>query len=964
MFHSRLFRRMFLLAMPVLTVFSLGLYIFAVPLIKSTAFEIEQNAGRTILNNVFALANSIHLNLERQREIAIEAHKRQLKDVISLAAAYGRQSIKDALQNGATRKEAKSRFFEGLRSFQYGNNDYVWAANYNGSLVSHPDPNYHSATPEDADAKLTPDVVRKMIEIAKQDAEGYHEYNWQRLGSHEQNSRKLSYFRAFPEWEIVIGTGVYIDDIAVELKARRKEAIEELRKGLRNIQIAKTGYLYIFDSQFNMIIHPNANIEQSNFQKLHDPLTGNQIGQELVDVADNPSGLIYKWDKPSDPGNYAYDKVAWVRHFKAFDWYIASSVYVEELKRSSQVLGNRILMISIIGLILSVILMSVFIRRLTQPIHALAESAKQVQAGNLNVQNDVKRDDEIGLLSHAFNTMVLKVRDNIDSLDAKVRRRTLELEETNRHLSAANAAQEQARKELVLSEQRQRLILDAIPAYVGYLDSERRLLFANRAFVELLSESHNMEIGMPLDAILPPLFLELLSPHIDLAYSGQTLSIETQSMRDPDDGCIRKNTFIPEFTEAGKISNMFFLSFDVTEEKQVEHKLMEAQRISATGQLSGGLAHDFNNLLSVIIGNLSTACDKFGDQPEITNYISPALRAGRRGADITNRLLAFSRKQPLAPRVIELKPLMAETIHLLKGSIPSHIKIRLDPKSEDCNAYVDANQLENALVNLAFNAKDAMPDGGNITFRIETWQDENPSGFDEKPGNQPFAAITVEDSGCGFTSHAREHALEPFFTTKHAQGGTGLGLSMVYGFVKQSDGFLKIAEDNREGASITLLLPSRPAHEINGRVNNLHKTVGNEQAWPGKLALLVDDDIDVRATVRLLLVDLGFSVLEAANGKEALQLLENVEDIYILISDIVMPGQINGYELAQKCHASKPKLHILLMTGYTPKMEQYENNHLAFTILKKPFDIRDLEKSLILSTGVTKEDEEKEYGRS
>lgn len=946
MFRSRLFMRMFLLAMPVLAVFSFGLYIFAVPLIKTTAFEIEQNAGRTILNNIFDIANRIHFNLERHRATAMRAHERQLKNIVMLAEAFARQTMKDAREGGASEQEARAHFYESLRTFLYGNNDYVWIADFNSILVSHPDPDFHHEYPSTPDGEVARDVVSEMVEIAKKDGEGFLEYDWRRLGVTEKLSRKLSYFRAFPEWQIVIGTGVYIDDVNEELELQRKEAIEELRESMRKIQIAKTGYLYIFDSNFNMIIHPNPNIEDTNFADLTDPLSGRKIADQLVSAVDNPEGLLYKWDKPSDPGNYAYDKLAWVRHFKGFDWYIASSVYAEEMYRSSQVLGNRILTISVIGLILSVLFMYIFIRRLTQPISELADIAKRVQQGDLYVHSTVQSGDEIGQLSLAFNDMVDKIRANIGNLDAKVRKRTHELEESNRHLTAANQAQEQARHEVVKSEQRQRLILDAVPAYIGYLDVDRCLLFANRSFAQLINRFVTLKPGTPLDEALPRVFLKQLLPHLDKAYDGHVVNFESVGMEDENDGIVRKNTFVPELLEEGRIGGLFFLSVDVTEEKQVETRLMEAQRIRAVGQLSGGLAHDFNNILSVIIGNLSTACDKFGERPDIAEYIGPALKAGRSGAEIASRLLAFSRKQPLSPQTIDLKAHVSETIQLISGSIPGHIAIDLAPNSENSSAFIDPNQLQNALVNLALNARDVMPDGGKLSFKVSSWTETSHDGFDEPLPDAPLTAITVEDSGPGFSPEALEHALEPFFTTKHAEGGTGLGLSMVYGFVKQSEGFLRIDHSELGGARVTLLLPSRPALDSVDYVAKDHASEEHKR-WPGKLALLVDDNADVRTTVRLQLLELGFSILEAANADEALRLVENVDDVYIMISDIIMPGELNGFQLAQKCHTNWPDLNILLMTGYAPEMEQTGSDNMPFKILKKPFDLQELEAALI-----------------
>ncbi|MBL4615880.1 MAG: cache domain-containing protein [Magnetovibrio sp.] len=940
MFRSRLFLRMFVLVMPVILVFSVGLYVFSVPLIKATAYEIEKNAGRTILNNVFELTMRIQLNLERHRMVAVNAHQRQLKNVITLAEAYGRQVMADADAGLLSHEDAKLKFLNGLRSFQYGNNDYIWVADYNAKLVSHPDPDFHGINAADIRDERERETVRELVRLAQKNGEGYRVYYWRRLGETTE-TEKISYYRDFPEWGFVMGTGVYLDDITQEVEARRLEAFAELRRLMNDIKLAKTGYLYIFDSDFNMLIHPNPNIEGTNFGALRDTLTGKLIGEQLASVAGDPDGLVYKWDKPSDPGQYKYDKVAWVRHFEAFDWYIASSVYTDELQRSSHILGNRILFISVVGLVLAALLMLIFIRHLTAPIFKLAQTASRVQDGDLHAQSNLVRDDEFGTLSRAFDSMIRQVRDNIDTLDNKVHARTVELEEANLHLTSAIESKEQASQELSLSERRQRLILDAIPGFIVYFDSNMRLQFANRAFVKFMGSTLENLIGKVCKETMSSAFYTIAKPFLDEAVSGSAVSFESDLERVHGQAAICKNTLIPEFSSDGHVVGLYFLSMDITEEKQAEIKLMEAQRMSATGQLSGGLAHDFNNLLSIIIGNLSTLRDKFGDDKAIDGYLEPALRAGRRGADITNRLLAFSRKQPLRPSVVDLNVFTPDVMSLLKNSLPDNIIIESEYLESGCDIFADPNQLENALVNLALNARDAMSQGGTLTFRAGPWDGEHGGDFDEPVRSGEFGAITVGDTGEGFSEFVLARAFEPFFSTKKDSGGTGLGLSMVYGFVKQSKGYLRVTSKRGIKTEITLLLPRALSNDL--QYDSLRTASSAiDSIGLGKLVLLVEDDDDVRKVVRRQLRELGFTILEASNAAEAICLVENVKDLFLLVTDIVMAEGINGFELSRQSQELRPELHVLLMTGYSPYMENIDNDDGAFLILRKPFDVDEL----------------------
>ena len=268
---------------------------------------------------------------------------------------------------------------------------------------------------------------------------------------------------------------------------------------------------------------------------------------------------------------------------------------------------------------------------------------------------------------------------------------------------------------------------------------------------------------------------------------------------------ITKNSLIPRFGADGAVTGLFVLALDVTDERATEQRLMEAQRMKAVGQLSGGLAHDFNNLLSIILGNLAAARERYAEVEGLDSYLEPAQRASRRGADITSRLLAFSRQHPMKPEPVEVCALVREIAILLRRSLPAGIELVGPRDGAACWAIADQSQLENALVNLALNARDAMPGGGRLTMAVAVRKVSEPLAFDETVAPDDYLEIRVADSGCGFAPEALSRAFEPFFSTK-AQG-SGLGLSMVYGFVKQSRGYIRLDSAPGEGTTVTILLP-------------------------------------------------------------------------------------------------------------------------------------------------------------
>ncbi len=326
-----------------------------------------------------------------------------------------------------------------LRDLRYGNDDYIWVADYNSVLISHPSPDLHGF-----DASKLRDVhgvliVKPMVEQAIENGEGFYTYWWQRLGKQEP-SEKISYFINIPELQMVIGTGLYVDDVEQEVKRRKEQAIETLRKQLREVKIANTGYVYIYNGSHRMIIHPNSNIENRNFQALLDPISKQPMVKLLREVSDEELGLTYKWDKPSDPGNYVYEKISWVKSFPPFDWYIASSIYTEELNKGNQQVGQRILVITLSFLLLATVLGFLFTRYLTTPILRLSRYAKGVANGDLTQKEVDHRDDEIGDLAKSFNLMVKRLGDDMEYLDLRIKERTGELEKANQSKSRFLAA--------------------------------------------------------------------------------------------------------------------------------------------------------------------------------------------------------------------------------------------------------------------------------------------------------------------------------------------------------------------------------------------------------------------------------------------------------------------------------------------------------------------------------------------
>ncbi|WP_404296239.1 PAS domain-containing protein [Halomonas sp.] len=353
---------------------------------------------------------------------------------------------------------------------------------------------------------------------------------------------------------------------------------------------------------------------------------------------------------------------------------------------------------------------------------------------------------------------------------------------------------------------------------------------------------------------------------------------------------------------------------DITQQRQVAEELRQAQKLESVGQLTGGVAHDFNNLLTVILGNAELLTEELAGNAQLRALAAMTASAASRGAELTNRLLAFARRQPLEPQVLNVNRLVAGMEDLLRRTLHESIEIERVQAGGLWNVEVDAGQLESAILNLALNARDAMPGGGRLTIETANamLDDSYAENHWEVKAGQ-YVLISLSDSGTGMPAEVARQAFEPFFTTKKNGQGSGLGLSMVYGFVKQSAGHIKIYSEAGEGTTVKLYFPRGRA----GAAMTVDAATPSAVSGGDEHILVVEDDALVRRHVSTLLQGLGYRVASAASGHQALDIIENHEDIDLLFTDVVMPGGINGRQLADRASVLRPDLKILFTSGYT-----------------------------------------------
>lgn len=490
-----------------------------------------------------------------------------------------------------------------------------------------------------------------------------------------------------------------------------------------------------------------------------------------------------------------------------------------------------------------------------------------------------------------------------------------------------------------LKERKQRLetLIDASPNGIVVLDADGILLEINPLGRSLLEcDDANQVLGRALDDFVSidhrPRFRQFHS-RVCSGYSG---SIECDLIG------LRKGKVNVEIVSAPLWIGDFQVQHlavvhDITRQREMTERLRRTQHLDAVGKLTGGIAHDFNNVLTVILGGADELATHLKDDPRLGEDALAILSAAERGAELTQRLLAFSRQQTLDPRPTNVGELLHRMTSLLRRTLGEQIELLVKIEDEsDCVARVDPFQLENAVLNLCINSRDAMPNGGYLTLEVQTMNvDASETHLlpDLDPGT--YVTLAVTDTGEGMSPEIVAQAFEPFFTTKETGKGTGLGLSMVYGFVKQSQGHVKIYSEPGHGSTIKIFLPAiieETAAKITTKAGSIDVEGGSEHI------LVVEDNPAVHEQVIRHLQHLGYQTTPAKNGPEALALLQKGNRFDLLFTDVVMPGGMNGLQLATEAMSLQPDLPVLFTSGYTETAIQRDGTLPAgSSLLNKPY---------------------------
>lgn len=573
---------------------------------------------------------------------------------------------------------------------------------------------------------------------------------------------------------------------------------------------------------------------------------------------------------------------------------------------------NRGILVAGALVILSMIVALAVGSRLTRDLRKLAAGAERFGRGEVDVSIDVRGRDEVGQTAVAFNKMV-----------------------ADRRLADASLRD---------SERQFRALIENALDMIGVLQADGTFNFVSPSVETTLGYRRNELIGRnAMELIAPENRAEVLATlKRAVDRPGQVESVAFQVRH--ADGSLRQLeadacSHVDNPTVGGVVVN----ARDVTDRREIEAQLRHSQKLEAIGGLSGGMAHDFNNLLAVISGNLELITEQLEDRPALREMANRALRAAERGASLTRSLLAFSRQQSLSASDIDLNAVIDEMSEMIRRTIPANIEVRLLRQDDLWLCRVDPGQLQNALVNLVLNACDAMPDGGILSVEsanVDLTDAASAASLGVEPG--AYVSMTVSDNGIGMDPEVVNRAFEPFFSTKDVGKGSGLGLSMIYGFAKQSAGLVHIASAVGVGTRVTIYLPRSKTAPAPDRIAEVRlPATGSEKV------LVVEDDSDVLDLVVMQLSGLGYAVFQARDGDEGLNALAVHRDIVLLLSDVMLPGNLKGPALIQRALTLNPNLRVILMSGYADDSVFSDGvQEVDVTLLRKPFARAELARAI------------------
>ncbi len=1014
--------RVFVLTTLLVLMTALSIAIFQQIQIERPLVDNELKNARNMLNLAATQIETRYESLLLSHSSLIKERKRNLKTIVEIAMVNIETLYQKSLKNEMTDPEARKAAAEYSSKLRYDDGiGYIWINTSDDPvpiIISHPTmPEIEGKLPD----SITGKIFKAFVDACKETGEGYVDYLWPKPTSKgvSEKQPKLSFVKSFKPWNWIIGTGLYMDDIEKSRQARIDTITRELRNIFSKVKISENSYLFMFDSNLKMLVHPN--YEGKGPDEFNNPEREIKIIEQFKEIAATPEKtMTYQWQKPGDPRkNFFYEKQACVYHFAPLGWYVVASVYKDELTQPLIELRWKILIITSILLSLSLLLTSILANSLSQPLQKLAAIACSIKTEGIRTTVEIPQSGikEIVKLGQCLSSMLNSIKYAIDDRDRLFQQIQSE-EEKHRatlhsiadavistdidgHICGMNPAAEtltgwaldeatgrdisevyQTNPGATLTRCKS-AIKKAAPETRHFKTSNDVVMLAKNGVQHHISEqaslicSDNGDLkGMVLvfhniteDYLIQQQLKEVewkfyaLFEHgpLGVAYhrmiydeSGKPVDyyfIDANSNyrkltgidprgknvkeafpgieNDPFDwignfGRVARTGKQFRFRQHLPLNNRWYEGvafqykpdhfvaafFEITEQRKLEQQLQQAQKMDAVGQLAGGIAHDFNNVLGGIIGAAELLNMDLSENPKQKKFLNIIIESSQRAADLIRKLLAFSRLKPLNTTPVDTHTTVRDAAALLECSIDKRVKIDLHLDAEKYVVNGDMSQLQTVFINLGINASHAMPDGGHLTISSSTMQlDEITARAHEvEPGH--YIQFQVRDSGIGINHEHLSRLFEPFFTTKATGKGTGLGLAVSFGIIKQHLGAITVYSEPGAGTVFHILLP----------LSNLEYETEIDLAKPvqghGRI-LVIDDEKIIRETAGEILKSLGYEVISADSASAGIKIFAaGYAQIDLVLLDMIMP-EINGRECFAKLKEINPLVKVVLASGFS-----------------------------------------------
>jgi|GEM_PF-1279190 len=782
------------------------------------------------------------------------------------------------------KRQKQKEALDYIANLRYGDNEYFFISNYDSVLISHP-------TMKGRDMLDVRDpkgilILPPMVKVARENGQGFHSYSWPKLkdeGRLQDKGKlyeKLTFTKDIKEWQWVIGTGIYLDQVEHDVEKKKSDLIKDLRQLMITTRIGKTGYIYIFDSQGNMIIHPNSNIEGKNFSKLKNPGKNSFIHQDLVEAYNSEARVLYyKWDKPEDKGHYIYDKVSWIDYNKNFDWYICSSAYISEINSTANQIRQYIGFISFV-LVSLALLISVFLfRKMFNPIETLSRKALQVKNGDLSVRSEITTGDEVGTLALIFDEMLDTIEDNITTLDNKVNERTKDLNE-------------------------QKEVFETLfyhTADAAAIIKDGKFIDCNQAAIEILKcESREDFLGSS-----PKRFTPGFQP------DGQESSCKAEEMvRVCLENGFHRYEWVHSRVDGSEFwalvtltkirvkgeTLLYVVSRDISESKKVKDELFEAKikaeaATQSKSEFLANMSHEIRTPMNGIMGMTHLVLQTDLNEKQ-RNFLQKIESSSQSLLEIINDILDFSKIEAGKLEIEIINFDLFEVIDTVVGLVEfktqeKQLELIVSYGSKLGRKFRgDPLRISQILTNLIGNAV-KFTEYGEIAVYVQSLE-VNRVHFE------------VRDTGIGMSYEMQDRLFHSFSQadggTSRKYGGTGLGLAISKQLVELMGGTIRVESKEGQGSSFIFELELLPV---------LEEPVKQTFSFAGKRVLVVDDNSTWQKVLENLLHTFAIEVAVADSGQDAVVKLKNCHDnpFDLILMDWHMPG-LDGIETTRLINLS------------------------------------------------------------